>query len=383
MKDTHLLRSNGKPKRAAERLRLSPSDLMQRTLPEELFLGMLCLERKRAERSRKTLLLVLLDAEDATKTGRKPEILRGMIKAADAARRETDPAGWYKDNSVLGIIFTELGTAEDGVTITKLLEKVQEALASQLTGEDLKWVRVSMHVFADDSNGHGSNISANPTFYPDLLHLHDSKKIPFLLKRIMDIVGSLAALLLLSPLYLMIAVIIKLTSKGPVFFAQQRLGQFGKSFTCLKFRSMYHNNDLKIHREFMKGLIRGKYDGNSQGQEKPVYKMTNDPRITLVGRVLRRTSLDELPQFINVLKGDMSLVGPRPEMPFIVRQYNALHRQRLQATPGITGLWQLSADRSYLIHENIQYDLYYLRNRNFFMDLAVLLHTFVFAMKGV
>jgi lipopolysaccharide/colanic/teichoic acid biosynthesis glycosyltransferase len=112
-------------------------------------------------------------------------------------------------------------------------------------------------------------------------------------------------------------------------------------------------------------------------------KNSDDPRVTRVGRWLRRTSLDELPQLINVLKGDMSLVGPRPEMPFIVERYNANHRQRLQVIPGLTGLWQLSADRAFLIHENIQYDLYYIRHRNFFMDLAILLHTAVFAMKGI
>jgi lipopolysaccharide/colanic/teichoic acid biosynthesis glycosyltransferase len=108
-----------------------------------------------------------------------------------------------------------------------------------------------------------------------------------------------------------------------------------------------------------------------------------DPRITKIGAFLRRTSLDEIPQLLNVLKGDMSLVGPRPEMPFIVEQYNALHRQRLRVEQGITGLWQISADRAYSIHENIQYDLYYIHHRNFFMDLAILLHTIVFATRGI
>ena len=108
-----------------------------------------------------------------------------------------------------------------------------------------------------------------------------------------------------------------------------------------------------------------------------------DPRITRLGRFLRRTSLDELPQLLNVLQGNMSLVGPRPEMPFIVEQYTPRHKQRLQVKPGLTGLWQLSGDRNYLIHENIEYDLYYIQHRNFFMDLAILLHTTIFAMRGV
>jgi lipopolysaccharide/colanic/teichoic acid biosynthesis glycosyltransferase len=108
-----------------------------------------------------------------------------------------------------------------------------------------------------------------------------------------------------------------------------------------------------------------------------------DERITRVGRLLRKVSLDELPQLINVLAGDMSLVGPRPEMPFLVDQYNSFQRQRLEVIPGITGLWQLSADRAFHIHENIQYDMYYIRNRGFFLDLAILLHTVIFAVRGI
>ena len=143
--------------------------------------------------------------------------------------------------------------------------------------------------------------------------------------------------------------------------ARMRVGRAGRLFNLYKFRTMR--------------------------MDAPKYGLhpadADDPRITRIGRWLRRTSLDELPQLINVLKGDMSLVGPRPEMPFIVRRYNVNQRQRLRVTPGLTGLWQLSADRSFLIHENIQYDLYYIRHRNFFMDLAILLHTVVFAMKGM
>jgi lipopolysaccharide/colanic/teichoic acid biosynthesis glycosyltransferase len=110
---------------------------------------------------------------------------------------------------------------------------------------------------------------------------------------------------------------------------------------------------------------------------------SSDSRITPFGRFLRRTSLDELPQLLNVLKGDMSLVGPRPEMPFLVEGYSSLHRQRLQVLPGITGLWQISADRDFHIHENIEYDLYYIRNRSFFVDLAIMFHTVFVAMRGI
>jgi lipopolysaccharide/colanic/teichoic acid biosynthesis glycosyltransferase len=180
-------------------------------------------------------------------------------------------------------------------------------------------------------------------------------------KRLFDLLAALSLIVVLAPVWLLIALLVRLDSPGPILFRQQRVGRKGTLFNLFKFRSMY--------------------------VDAPRYafspKDSVDPRITRIGRILRRSSLDELPQLLNVVKGEMSLVGPRPEMPFIVRDYKAQHRQRLAVTPGITGLWQISADRAYLIHENIQYDLYYIRNRSFFMDCAILLHTLVFAMHGV
>ena len=180
-------------------------------------------------------------------------------------------------------------------------------------------------------------------------------------KRLCDVLLSIFLLLLGAPLFLLLAALIKLDSPGPVFFRQTRIGQNGRHFKMWKFRTMR--------------------------DESPVYEYSpnasSDPRITRIGKFLRRTSLDELPQLFNVVEGSMSLVGPRPEMPFIVEQYRPEHKQRLQIKPGITGLWQLSGDRAFRIHENIEYDLYYIQNRNFFMDLAILLHTLVFAMRGV
>jgi exopolysaccharide biosynthesis polyprenyl glycosylphosphotransferase len=180
-------------------------------------------------------------------------------------------------------------------------------------------------------------------------------------KRALDFCTSLILILLMLPVWAVLAILIRIDSKGPAFFCQTRVGRGGKRFNLYKFRSM-------------------KVDAPKFG-----FHPTDsyDPRITRVGRWLRRTSLDELPQLINILKGEMSLVGPRPEMPFIVERYNERHAERLSVTPGLTGLWQISADRAFLIHENIQYDLYYIRHRNFFMDMAILLHTIVFAMKGL
>jgi exopolysaccharide biosynthesis polyprenyl glycosylphosphotransferase len=181
------------------------------------------------------------------------------------------------------------------------------------------------------------------------------------LKRVFDSIVVCLLLIVFSPLMLAIAAALKFTSPGPVFFRQTRVGKRGNCFTMLKFRSMHQ------------AACR---DGFSP-------KSGDDPRISRIGRLLRKTSLDELPQLFNVLRGDMSLVGPRPEMPFIVNGYTPLQLRRLEVSPGITGLWQISAHRKDLIHDNMQYDLYYVRHQGIFLDLAILIHTAIFAMKGV
>jgi len=180
-------------------------------------------------------------------------------------------------------------------------------------------------------------------------------------KRVCDVIGSSLLMLLGLPILLIIALLIIVDSRGPIFFHQERVGQNGKLFWMFKFRTMQSTASP--------------YDLSP--------RTSDDPRITRIGKLLRVTSFDELPQLLNVLQGNMSLVGPRPEMPFIVDEYTERHWQRLQVKPGLTGLWQLSGDRAFLIHENVEYDLYYIQHRNFFMDMAILLHTSIFAMRGI
>jgi len=181
-----------------------------------------------------------------------------------------------------------------------------------------------------------------------------------ILKRTIDLCASLVAIVALLPLYLGLVILIKFDSPGPVFFRQQRIGHHGQEFTIYKLRTMYVDT--------------------------PVHMLTpnsaDDPRITRVGRFLRRTSFDELPQLLNVFKGDMSLVGPRPEMPFIVEAYTEYQRQRLMVIPGVTGLWQISGDRALQIHENLEYDLYYIANRSLSLDLAILFQTAFSVIRG-
>jgi lipopolysaccharide/colanic/teichoic acid biosynthesis glycosyltransferase len=351
---------------------------MQRILPQDLFLGMLCFERKRAERSSKKFFLVLLDAQDAVRTSWAGTVLRGITKAADTVRRETDPAGWYKEGAILGIIFTDSREFLEATTIETLVDKIRRALARELGAQGSELVQVSLHIFGDESDvdDTGSNIPANPTFYPDLFHQQRAKKVPLLLKRAMDILVSISAIALLSPVFSLIALIVKLTSKGPVLFKQERLGLLGKSFTFLKFRSMTVNNDPKIHREFMKRLISGTHDRTPDSASRAVYKMTDDPRITRVGRFLRRTSLDELPQFFNVLKGDMSLVGPRPPLAYEYKEYDMWHRRRvLEIKPGITGLWQVHGRSRVRFDDMVRLDLQYARGWSLWLDIQILLKT--------
>jgi lipopolysaccharide/colanic/teichoic acid biosynthesis glycosyltransferase len=185
------------------------------------------------------------------------------------------------------------------------------------------------------------------------------------------------ALILLSPLFILISALIKLTSEGPILFKQRRVGQYGARFTFLKFRSMHPRSDSKIHEDYVKGFIAGKAGSPEPGESRnAVYKLKDDPRVTRVGRVLRKASLDELPQFINVLMGDMSLVGPRPPIPYELEAYDPWHRSRLlEAKPGITGLWQVHGRSRTTFDDMVRLDLRYARTCSLWLDLKILLKT--------
>jgi lipopolysaccharide/colanic/teichoic acid biosynthesis glycosyltransferase len=202
------------------------------------------------------------------------------------------------------------------------------------------------------------------------------------LKKVIDVLGSSVGLICLSPVFLAISAAIKLTSEGPVFFRQDRMGLNGKAFQVLKFRSMYTNCDAASHKEYIT-----KYIGEQKkaAVEPGVFKLTNDNRITPVGRWLRKTSLDELPQLINVFKGDMSLVGPRPPIPYECDLYDVWHRRRLlSCKPGITGLWQVTGRSRTTFDEMVRLDLKYISEWSLWLDLKILLMTpkAVFGGKG-
>jgi lipopolysaccharide/colanic/teichoic acid biosynthesis glycosyltransferase len=197
------------------------------------------------------------------------------------------------------------------------------------------------------------------------------------LKRPMDIVGSALALLIFSPLMLLTALAVKLTSPGPIIFRQTRLGKGGDPFVFYKFRSMVVNGDDRIHREFVASLIKGEHEKvNQQDAAQPMYKIKADPRVTPVGRFIRKTSIDELPQLLNVFKGEMSLIGPRPPLPYEAESYQTWHLRRvLDIRPGITGLWQVEGRSKVSFDDMVRMDLRYVRGCSLLLDLKILAKT--------
>jgi lipopolysaccharide/colanic/teichoic acid biosynthesis glycosyltransferase len=349
-------------------------------LTEQHFQRAIVLERKRSERSGKAFLLMLVDSGNCTSSEEHRKLIAEILSSLSLSTRETDVLGWYKKNVSVGVIFTEIST-EDKASISAVMRaRVTEVLRNRLKLEQFGQITISFHVFPDEWDHEDQNRSSNPRMYPDLLEREDSQRVPRIIKRIIDVLGSMLALLLLSPVFLLVAVAIKLTSRGPVLFRQPRVGQYGALFTLLKFRSMYVNNDDGNHREYVTQLIAGRAekqackgnDGNREG----VYKLTRDSRITAVGAFLRRSSFDELPQFLNVLKGEMSLVGPRPSLSYEVAAYDLWHRRRLlEAKPGITGLWQVNGRNRIKFDEMVRLDLAYARTWSPWMDVKILLRT--------
>ena len=202
------------------------------------------------------------------------------------------------------------------------------------------------------------------------------KRTSVSMKRGLDIAGSSLGIVILSPLFLAVGLIVKLTSRGPVLFKQERVGYLGKTFVFYKFRTMEVSQSFNIHFTFVKDFISGKGCARKDGGDAPVYKIVNDPRVTRFGRFLRRSSLDELPQLFNVLKGEMSLVGPRPPIPYEWDMYQEWHRLRLiEAKPGITGLWQILGRSSTTFDEMVRLDLKYARTRTFALDVKLIFLT--------
>lgn len=344
-------------------------------LGEDAFVSMLYLERRRAERAQRRFVLMLVDVKRVIGDSQTTRTLSKITNALVNATRETDTIGWYLQDNLIGVIGTELGEAKPKVVQERMLAKVREAFKDVLAPEKNAGISVSFHFFPEEWEEGDTDHSANIALYPDLSRMNQSKKFALGIKRAMDVVGSAAALFCLAPIYAAVAIGIKLTSKGPVLFKQERLGQYGKPFTVLKFRSMRTDCDVKIHQDYVNQFISGKLDGKGD-EQKQVFKIQRDPRITGIGHFIRKTSLDELPQFWNVLRGDMSLVGPRPPIAYEFRAYDVWHRRRvLEIKPGITGLWQVEGRSRTRFDDMVRLDLQYARNWSIWLDTKILLQT--------
>jgi exopolysaccharide biosynthesis polyprenyl glycosylphosphotransferase len=201
-------------------------------------------------------------------------------------------------------------------------------------------------------------------------------------KRTSDLIIASLATLLLLPLWSLIALLIKMDSRGSIFYRQERVGMDGRIFLCYKFRTMQADTNDSTHREFQRRYIAGEAEADPNGDGAPVYKLKADPRITSVGRWLRRASLDELPQLLNVLRGDMSIVGPRPPIPYEVESYELWHRKRLDMKPGMTGLWQVSGRNRLPFDEMVRLDLFYIENWSLLLDLKIILKTLPVMLRG-
>ena len=334
-------------------------------LPKHYFLRQLDREKRRADRSKASLSMVLFRFDDTRDD--PPGDVNRLLGVLCRSKRETDVVGYLSDDQIAVLL---PDTDAQGTTV--LTRKVVAH-----TGElGLSTVSATYpgRVFEDLKVENRATQNANPFL---LEGFEGANAGSYPLKRSLDLVGAIAALLLLSPLMLIIAVVVAATSPGPVIFKQVRLGKRGVPFTFYKFRSMHCQADDQIHREYVAKLITGDLEGINQGEvTKPLYKMKDDPRITRFGRLLRKTSMDELPQLFNVLKGEMSLVGPRPPLPYEAEKYESWHLRRiLEIKPGITGLWQVNGRSKTCFDEMVRMDLRYTRTCSLALDLKILLKT--------
>jgi exopolysaccharide biosynthesis polyprenyl glycosylphosphotransferase len=329
------------------------------------FLERLRVEQHRAQRSGSALSIVLLTHVASNEEGFRE--LSSILNTIRTKLRETDVVG-YVDIRTVGVILPY--TDEDGAG--KISDKIMQGVNAQ--NVSISCATYPNQIF--DSLAKKGCVSGDVL----KLMLEDSviqSRSGLFFKRVLDIVGAIVGLLVLSPVMLIAALLVKLSSPGPIIFKQSRLGQKGVPFTFYKFRSMRVDSNDQIHRDYVLKLIDGNHLAiNNGNKERPMYKIKADPRVTPVGRFIRKTSIDELPQFFNVLKGDMSLVGPRPPLAYEAEKYQAWHLRRiLEMKPGITGLWQVEGRSRTGFDDAVRLDVRYLQTWSLLLDLKILCKT--------
>ncbi len=340
-------------------------------LSKHQFLRHLHLEKRRADRSKAPLSIVTVQLKDAGSD--QFERLAGLAALMLSGRRETDIHGWLADD-VLAVLLPDTRPEGAHAVARSLRDNAGDARI------DVEVATYPDDVFERLLVDH----AVGQDFDPFLLQgLSDRTRASLALKRAIDVVGSLALILAASPVMLTASLAIAATSRGPVVFRQIRLGRAGAKFVCYKFRSMRVDADDRIHREYVSNLIDGRLDEVNQGDAaEPRYKIKADPRVTRVGRFIRATSIDELPQLFNVLKGDMSLVGPRPPLPYEAEKYQSWHLRRiLDVRPGITGLWQVEGRSRTSFDDMVRLDLRYISNWSPWLDIRILAKTVLVVLR--
>jgi lipopolysaccharide/colanic/teichoic acid biosynthesis glycosyltransferase len=343
------------------------SEIRGKFLSRPQFLNLLRIEKRRSDRSKSPLSVILFSM------GYKPEDdgkhLDRFFNYIHGVTRETDIKGLISED-IVGLILPD--TDRDGS---------QACIRKIIQGNGQFPYSVVSATYPDALFQKLLNDAENQ---PDLFPLNLDQVIIYhgfelFLKRVLDVIGSLFGLILFSPLYFIISLAVKINSPGPIIFRQVRLGKGGEKFSFMKFRSMYANNDDQIHRDYVTNLIKGNLNKINQGSEiKPVFKMKKDHRVTKVGKIIRKLSLDELPQFWNVLRGEMSLVGPRPPISYEIEKYEPWHLRRvLEMKPGITGLWQVEGRNTTTFNEMVRLDLRYVRDWSIWLDIKILVKTVV------
>jgi lipopolysaccharide/colanic/teichoic acid biosynthesis glycosyltransferase len=334
------------------------------------FLQHLEREKWRADRSKAPLSIVVCEC---SATGDEALRNHDLAKALVGAKRQTDVVGQLGDG-LFAVLLPD--TNASGAQI--FTEKIKKRVAPDLE------VPTLTRTYPDEmfeSLLAGTDIPLDA--FPFMEQRRPTHEGGLLAKRCVDVVGALALLVLFTPIMLVTAAAIALTSHGSVIFRQTRLGQGGVPFVFYKFRSMRSDVDDRIHRQYIERLIDGELDDINQGDsQRPLYKIKMDPRVTRIGRFLRKTSIDELPQLFNVLKGEMSLVGPRPPIAYEVRRYQPWHLRRiLGIKPGITGLWQVAGRSRTSFDEMVRLDLRYIRERSLALDICILIRTVYVVLK--
>lgn len=366
----------------------SPDISIYGVLAEESFLAEVQKERLRAIRTQRPLTLVLFGVEQDNDTQGQNEYTNEFLASTIVdCTRACEPKGWYRCNgsSMVGILLPETPLTQSQIVINRVKDlfesswqrnKSEKDGTAKLVYDIKELIPSGQGRQTEDFGQHHMDKREKPN--QDCPSSSDSVKIgkatPFW-KRTIDLIGSFFGIVVTLPVTIPLGLFIKMVSPGPIFYHQIRIGFEGRKFTMYKFRTMKVNADTSKHREYVARLILAEKTEGTSAQEKAMIKLEDDPQIIWGGKWIRALSLDELPQLINVLKGEMSLIGPRPPIPYEAAEYEPWHKQRFDVVPGMTGLWQVSGKNNLSFSEMVRLDIRYGNSLSLTQESKILART--------